>query len=153
MDALNDISPAGAELERIGTNGDIGLLKATLSTGKGNTNINALLAGMLGTGAASANLEKALSKPTSNKLNKSMSTIERTGPGLFTRTVLRYLTSSSPSAVKGDGADDGGVVLVLPTQSFYPVPNTVGTITREILNQCICPDITLAVHHWAKSWQ
>jgi hypothetical protein len=130
-----------------------GILTGGISGGSGNSNnVNALLAGMLGGGAANANLAEALKPTTPFKWDKCMSTIERTGPGLFTRTVLEFLVSAKCRESAEEGAARGAVV-VLPTRAFYPVPNTVGTITPDILSECTHRGLTLAVHHWAKSWQ
>ena len=137
-----------------------------------------------------------------------MGTIERTGPGFFTRTVMRHLAANTNASGSGGGggeegkteknaegsgkADnaagvrDGGLedgILVLPTSFFYPVPNNhrgaVGgeasegskgaTATTDVgdasssagddapswlvpSRRWIRPE-TLAVHHWAQSWQ
>ena len=115
-------------------------------------NVNGLLASMLGGGETSAKLAEALKPGEPTKWAKCMSTIERTGPGLFTRIVLGYLASPKCGDSAAKGAD-GGAVVVLPSQAFYPVPNTVSVITPEILNECSHKGVTLAVHHWAKSWQ
>ena len=67
-----------------------------------------------------------------------MNTIERTGPGLFTRTVMSYI-------VEDDGDDD---VLVLPSICLYPAPNCAKEGLRRFATEQ-----TLAIHHWKKTWQ
>jgi len=85
-----------------------------------------LTSGFLDATAASRALEDHL----------AASTIERTGPGFFTRI---FCTTPSPDAV------------CFPPDVFYPVPNAgvaPGTDLRAFTT-----DRSLAIHHWAKSWQ
>ena len=137
--------------------------------------VNSLLAGFLGNAQDSAHfMEATMPSDTSNKWSRLMKTIEQTGPGLFTKHVLKYM-----ALVTGNGGNEGGggsnveseeaskensvttatatpvvaPVVVLPMAVFYPVPNNVGVVTEEIRKKHVVPGKTLAIHHWAKSWQ
>mmetsp|Transcript_1224 Transcript_1224/g.3672 ORF Transcript_1224/g.3672 Transcript_1224/m.3672 type:complete len:153 (+) Transcript_1224:463-921(+) len=61
-------------------------------------------------------------------------TIQRTGPGFFTRLFCRHL---------------GPDALCLPPTVFYPAPNHADA---PDLRDFASP-ATLAIHHWARSWQ
>ena len=113
-----------------------------MNTGNRGNNVTTLLNGFLGEDFPGMNL-------TSN-LDKSMSTISRTGPGLFTRTVLEYILEQNSKAAV---SNSGGYATIFPCQAFYPVPNTAANITPSILSSCTNEEVTMAVHHWAKSWQ
>jgi mannosyltransferase OCH1-like enzyme len=121
----------------------------TTSESSGINNIaqvNSFLAGFLdGDGAAS--LVQATKHQPTNKWNVLMETIERTGPGLFTRHVLNHLVKTATQ--HGDILP----VIIAPMAVLYPVPNNVGPVTEDIRRACVIPGTTLAIHHWAKSWQ
>jgi mannosyltransferase OCH1-like enzyme len=70
-----------------------------------------------------------------------MSTIERTGPGHFTRTIM-----NSPKTWKNAAQS-----VVLPTEYFYPVPNHVPSSVSDIAH--FISGKTYAAHRWCKSWQ
>jgi hypothetical protein len=128
--------------------------------------VNSLLAGFLGNAQDAAHfMEATMPSDTNNKWSRLMKTIEQTGPGLFTKHVLNYM-----ALVTGNGGNEGGgggggsneesketpvmaPVVVLPMAVFYPVPNNVGVVTEEIRKKHVVPGKTLAIHHWAKSWQ
>lgn len=170
--------------------------------GGGMGGVLGLIGAMAGTQDVSA-VRVAMAPP-----DAFMGTIERTGPGFFTRTVMRHLAGSTNASGSGDGggeedndrknaegsekADDaagvrgggsGDGILVLPTSFFYPVPNNHrgaggreasegsegATATTDVgdasgstsddvpswlvpSRRWIRPE-TLAVHHWAQSWQ
>ena len=67
-----------------------------------------------------------------------MGTIERTGPGLFTKTVMEHLLADESESS----------VLVLPQIMLYPAPNTAVQDLRRY-----CTEQTLALHHWKRTWQ
>lgn len=82
----------------------------------------------------------------------AMATIERTGPGLFTRVCAEHLLS--------DTNDKDGSILLLPPQWFYALPNTEsravaheGRADQQRRALFVAPGVTHAVHHWARSWQ
>ena len=99
-----------------------------------------------------------------------MGTIERTGPGLITRHVLRYMVKREEDEADGGGdkKEDKSVagrkdpvqtkislspIIVLPMTYLYPVPNNVGVVTEQLRRNHVDSEKTLAIHHWAKSWQ
>lgn len=86
-----------------------------------------------------------------------MATIERTGPGLFTRVCADYLLPASEDDSDNDAA---APVLLLPPQWFYALPNTEaaavpsdGAADEQRRALFVAPGVTHAVHHWARSWQ
>lgn len=88
-----------------------------------------------------------------------MATIERTGPGLFTRVCADYLLSAS-AGNDGDEEAATGAVLLLPPQWFYALPNTeaaavpsASAADEQRRALFVAPGVTHAVHHWARSWQ
>ena len=105
-----------------------------------------------------------------NKWEELMGTIERTGPGLITRHVLRYMVKREEDEADGGGdkKEDKSVagrkdpvqtkislspIIVLPMTYLYPVPNNVGVVTEQLRRNHVDSEKTLAIHHWAKSWQ
>ena len=104
-------------------------------------------------------------------------TIERTGPGMFTRTIMSALCDAEPEADGSSSVTSGDSrplpaamrsVLVLPCSFFYPMPNdasprapTTGKASSGHGSECeaqsacclyVKPE-TFAVHHYARSWQ
>ena len=92
-----------------------------------------IIAQMAGSGASS--IKNMFATPT-------CSTIERTGPGLFTRTVMQQLAQ-----VKSHQKEK---VAVFPATFFYPMPNNVESKCDP--SSFVRPE-TFALHHWARSWQ
>lgn len=104
-----------------------------------------------------------------------MRTIRATGPGLFTRTIYRCLSSPAPPTAAAarkcasDHADLIESVLILPFRAFTPVPNSIGRVNlqdREVTaalkrQHLVNPakgasetfETTYAVHWWQRSWQ
>jgi mannosyltransferase OCH1-like enzyme len=80
--------------------------------------------------------------------DSSSSTIERTGPGLFTRTVMGHIMSNS------GGASIPEDTAVFPPSFFYPMPNNVASYPRPHpdSHEFLQPE-SFALHHWACSWQ
>ena len=110
--------------------------------------VNSLLAGFLG-GDGAANFMKATEQPiVQNKWSRLMATIEKTGPGIFTRHVLRHMVT----AMEEDQQHASSIV-ILPMTYLYPVPNNVGSVTQDVRTKYVAEGTTLAIHHWAKSWQ
>jgi len=131
-------------------------------------------------GMASAFLEKD-DEQSVNKIIKnetSTQTIERTGPGFFTRAVMFHLQeckmciyfsqchdsdSSNALNINSEKTDDrecpqNHPVIILPPLFFFPMPNTcsgmdhtIGSLTSalDVSDQ----DFVYAFHHWAKSWE
>jgi mannosyltransferase OCH1-like enzyme len=84
-----------------------------------------------------------------------MEVIERTGPGLLTRSVCRWL-------VENDGDDDSASqVIIFPSNAFHPFPNHLRnnlstfdeTTAQKLLMSFLTPKETKAVHLWGCSWQ
>mmetsp|Transcript_669 Transcript_669/g.1645 ORF Transcript_669/g.1645 Transcript_669/m.1645 type:complete len:651 (-) Transcript_669:85-2037(-) len=73
------------------------------------------------------------------KATETTSTIAKTGPGYFTKTVL--------PRVSGDNS-----VLVLPPVTLYPLSNTANP-EETLSTKDYAAKGCLAVHHWACSWQ
>jgi mannosyltransferase OCH1-like enzyme len=163
-------------IDRATTTNDIDEVAKEVEQELKMSQVNSLLSSFLG--MDSNNFVEATTQPKDNKWNKLMKTIEDTGPGLFTRHVLRYISSSgsrssnnsncNSSESSGEtkaGTTDGTTdektvqviqeepVIVLPMAVLYPVPNNVGVVTKKLRNKYIVPGTTLAIHHWAKSWQ
>ena len=104
-------------------------------------------------------------------------TIERTGPGMYTRTIMSALCDAkleadgNSSVTCGDSRTLSAAmpsVLVLPCSFFYPMPNDAlpcahatgkGTSghesQRDAKSSCrsYAKTETFAVHHYARSWQ
>jgi hypothetical protein len=104
-----------------------------------------LLAAFTDAAEVSAALE-AVSIRGSDVVSDVTSTIVRTGPGLFTRTVMHY------AATQGLGQG-----VVFPTEHFYPIANNEVFTSREQLAARLAEvkqrGVALAAHLWAKSWQ
>eukprot|EP00744_Colponema_vietnamica_P016294 GILI01022853.1.p4 GENE.GILI01022853.1~~GILI01022853.1.p4 ORF type:complete len:130 (+),score=30.18 GILI01022853.1:625-1014(+) len=76
--------------------------------------------------------------------------ISRTGPGFFTRATMTFV-----GRLLEQPAPDTEMLLnlfIAPTPMFYPVPNKVHASSREEVEGFVQP-MTLAIHHWASSWQ
>lgn len=69
----------------------------------------------------------------------SSDTIQATGPGLFTRVFCELFQINHDT-------------LCLPPDIFYPAPNTTTLPSTQSLASFATSD-TLAVHHWACTWQ
>ncbi|KAJ8608767.1 hypothetical protein CTAYLR_007815 [Chrysophaeum taylorii] len=67
--------------------------------------------------------------------NAAAQTIDRTGPGFFTRVFCDTLAAAPDDA------------LCLPPDVFYPAPNTATADPAAFATAD-----TIAVHHWARSW-
>jgi hypothetical protein len=104
-----------------------------------------LLAAFTDAAEVSAALE-AVSIRGSDVVSNVTSTIVRTGPGLFTRTVMHYATTH--------GLGQG---VVFPTEHFYPIANNEVFASSEQLAARLAEvkqrGVALAAHLWAKSWQ
>jgi hypothetical protein len=136
-DLIHEISKWHNHSQLLSTN-DFG------STAKHNSPL-ALIAEMAGPVRAAA-LTHAFCKT-------ALTTIECTGPGLFTRIFMRHL-------LQKNGGDVGEVrkynevsakykIAALPASFFYPMPNNEGNSNPQ---EFIQPE-SFAVHHWARSWQ
>jgi hypothetical protein len=105
----------------------------------------ALLAAFSGAAEVSAALA-AVNIRGSDVVSDVTSTIVRTGPGLFTRTVMQYATTQ--------GLGQG---VVFPTEHFYPIANNEVFADSEQLAARLAEvkqrGVALAAHLWAKSWQ
>lgn len=66
-----------------------------------------------------------------------------TGPGFFTRAVMRGLGSCASSKA--------APVAVLPPEVFYPLPNSLRDLSLED-RRAQASKATLAMHHWFKTW-
>ncbi len=97
----------------------------------------AAIMGFLGQTDVVAVTKAVVATASDEQHRAAMSTIEATGPGLFTRVVAAHL--------QGQGADG---ILLAPPPFFYPVPNNVPISERYVL-----PGVSYALHHWARSWQ
>ena len=86
-------------------------------------------------------------------LQADFPTIATTGPGMFTRVVLKTLTAQEQQEQEGDGQNTttDRFMLVLPPSFFYPLPNTQRNASRSATHSYVRPE-TYAVHHWACSW-
>lgn len=100
-------------------------------------------------------IKAALSATTQTSNDAACSTITRTGPGLFTRTVME-------AAMRGGLEEgEGGLGIVFPVSYFYPISNrksdSTGTCSEEEVQNVIDEyggrDDVYAAHMWAKSWQ
>eukprot|EP00937_MAST-01D_sp_MAST-1D-sp2_P007827 g7827.t1 len=91
-----------------------------------------------------------------------LGTVERTGPGLFTRAFMEEARRSGRHGSGGAGAgageygggDAGGSdagCVAFPCSFFYPMPNDAPPVP-DSARQYAQPD-TFAVHHYARSWQ
>ena len=72
--------------------------------------------------------------------------ISRTGPFHFTRTFMSLLLCDDEE--KRDHA-----MIALPTSFFYPLPNSMRTLTRSSDKRVYYKNHSFAVHHWSCSWQ
>ena len=80
-----------------------------------------------------------------------MEVIERTGPGLLTRELCRWLVSedAGPSGL----SKDRNRVAVYPAAVFHPFPNNLrSVVNKSNLEEFIERD-TIAMHLWGSSWQ
>ncbi|KAJ0411671.1 hypothetical protein ATCC90586_002055 [Pythium insidiosum] len=82
-----------------------------------------------------------------------MATIERTGPGLLTRTFMDAIGwTSTADASRRPGflsASEREMVVALPAEYLYPLPNAA----RDEAVRCdALPPQSMAVHYWLRSW-
>ena len=74
--------------------------------------------------------------------NDPMSTITKTGPGMFTRAFMKIVTSSS----------NAHHVAAFPPSFFYPFPNNKREdVDFDKRNQFQRPE-SFCTHHWAATW-
>ncbi|GLE05270.1 hypothetical protein PINS_up014282 [Pythium insidiosum] len=97
-----------------------------------------------------ADIAAVLSRTTSES---AMTTIERTGPGLLTRTFMDAIGwSSATDGSRRPGflsALESDAVVALPIEYLYPVPNSA----RETpARRDALPQQSMAVHYWLRSW-
>jgi hypothetical protein len=88
------------------------------------------------------------------KWSKAMSTIERTGPGLLTRSFMKAIgwsKFSNRSDAKGflPTEEEKERVIALPCAFFYPLPNDLSV--PDVVEQF--PPQAMAVHYWSRTWQ
>ena len=75
--------------------------------------------------------------------NDPMSTITKTGPGMFTRAFMKIVTSSSSNIQH---------VAAFPPSFFYPFPNNKREdVDFDKRNQFQRPE-SFCTHHWAATW-
>jgi hypothetical protein len=86
-----------------------------------------------------------------------MSTIERTGPGLMTRTFMEaigWTSEKTAPSTRHEGflsTHDQERVVALPVDVLYPLANNMKDAAKREARAF--PPPTLAVHHWARTWQ
>ena len=91
--------------------------------------------------AALQSLEVATDADTARSI------IERTGPGHWTRCVMQWMEERG-----GERAEEDGV-LVLPPSFLFPLPNSLRSLQVEEERLMFRRAESLAMHHWACSWQ
>lgn len=79
----------------------------------------------------------------------SIGTIERTGPGLLTRTFMDAVGwRSSSQMITGFLTDaQSERVVALPTEVFYPLRNDANPMHLSEI-----PRAALAIHYWERTW-
>lgn len=119
-----------------------------------------LIAMMAGLGGGATVPKGSMSKEDKAKAKAKrhheacMATISRTGPGIFTRSFMALIMAQQKAEESnGEGAPPDEVAF--PCSYFYPVPNDWMPSKQqgcEEWAQFLRPE-SLAVHHWARSWQ
>jgi hypothetical protein len=175
------ISSIGAEFRRRGQLEKLALLtngkansSSKISSSSSSNDPMALIAMMAGLGGGTNAPAEPQKDPKQEQHEANMATITRTGPGIFTRTFMQYLTKdmrAKEKATEQAAAAPGAVAAVpakipaitpkppppfdgiaFPCSYFYPVPNNWDGSPNEGKARFVRRE-TLAVHHWARSWQ
>jgi hypothetical protein len=153
------------------SNDPMALIAMMAGIGGGATGGGAI-GGGVGGGAPSATPPTAKRGAQQEQHEANMATISRTGPGLFTRTFMQFLmrdirakqtlkaaveTATSAKAAAGKAATTPTPppafnAIALPCSYFYPIPNNWAGTSTEGISRFVRQE-SLAVHHWARSWQ
>jgi len=79
-----------------------------------------------------------------NKAQDPMSTITRTGPGMFTRAFMKIATSDKYNTNKK--------IVAFPPSFFYPFPNNKTEEVDIDKRSTYRRDESFCTHHWAATW-
>lgn len=112
------------------------------------SNIMGLLGNFLSQSSSSSPASMLCLQNISNK-NKDdpMSTIARTGPGMFTRAFMKVIQDSGACCCKS------GSIVAFPPSFFYPFPNNkIEAIDVEKREAMYRHEESFCTHHWAATW-